>query len=906
MKQTLLSLFLILSLSAVWAQSGKWTPEDIVNAESANSFDFSSDGKMVVWTKRTPLKDKDRFINKIFLTRLDVKEEGKYLTVQLTQGDDSDYSPLFGKDNKTIYFLSSLEKGKKLWSMSIYGGEPSALSTFENGISRINWLNDSTLAFVASEGKTLYETELEERKDDVEVIEDSIHFKPTRLFAFHMKTKEIKRLSDNRFPIGEYAVSKDGNWLISSHIRSPHFGVDGKPKPEYILWNLKTGTKTNLFTTGFQSPNSFRFTQDNSGFYFEAIKSSNPEWEGAGINLLYFYQLNTQKISEVPLQWEWGIGGGTQIVGNHLLVALANGATNKLALYEKRGETWAKMDVDAPNMNEHIGIFSFSKDYQQLIYAYSTASTPIQYHLGKLKLTPNKKAYVITSETELIKLNENFKSKTKAKSEVIKWKGYQNEEVTGILYYPHNYKSGRAYPLVVAIHGGPSAADFDEWGESWAYYPNILAQKGAFVLMPNYHGSSNHGLKFVESIKKNYYEPELEDITKGIDFLATKGMVNKDSMGVMGWSNGAILTTMLTVRFPDMFKVAGAGAGDVNWTSDYGNCEFGVTFDQTYFGGAPWDNLNGKTYNETYILKSPLFEMERVKTPTIIFHGSEDRAVPRDQGWEYYRALQQIGKAPVRFLWFPGQPHGLQKITHQLRKIKEESAWFDKYLFGTYKPENEAFKKESPLAVLLEKDKIAQSNGLFGLIQNGVLIPETVALKKDSIQIGRFEVTNAQFKAYKNTHTYLESEANFPVKGISAEEAQAYTQWLSQKTGTKYRLPNTQEAKVLQEKAKSTAANENTLKYWAGYNLTLDEVPMFLEKIKEAKTSLVKQVGSFKPAKVNEAELYDLGGNVAEFYITSDNKFAFYGYGAYDFADSNAEDLKKSNGTMGFRVVREK
>ena len=152
-------------------------------------------------------------------------------------------------------------------------------------------------------------------------------------------------------------------------------------------------------------------------------------------------------------------------------------------------------------------------------------------------------------------------------------------------------------------------------------------------------------------------------------------------MAVMGWSNGAIIATMLTVQYPDMFLAATPGAGDVNWTSDFGTCQFGVTFDQSYFGGAPWDDVNGKTYNESYILKSPLFELEKVKTPTLIFHGSEDRAVPRDQGWEYYRALQQSNRAPVRFLWFPGQPHGLQKITHQKRKMEEELAWFDKYFF---------------------------------------------------------------------------------------------------------------------------------------------------------------------------------------------------------------------------------
>jgi len=54
-----------------------------------------------------------------------------------------------------------------------------------------------------------------------------------------------------------------------------------------------------------------------------------------------------------------------------------------------------------------------------------------------------------------------------AKSEVIHWTGSNNEEVEGILYYPANYEAGKKYPVITAIHGGPSGADKDLWGESW-------------------------------------------------------------------------------------------------------------------------------------------------------------------------------------------------------------------------------------------------------------------------------------------------------------------------------------------------------------------------------------------------------------------------------------------------------
>jgi dipeptidyl aminopeptidase/acylaminoacyl peptidase len=898
----------------------QWTAEDIVNAEQANGYEFSPDGRAVVWVKRLPSKEKDAYFTKLFLTRLDQKEAGKYLTLQLTRGEESDRSPIFSKDGKLIYFLSSREKGKKLWALPVAGGEPYEIKTFENAPGSLRYLNDSTFVYTASEGKTLYETELESRKDEVQVVEDTAHFKPTRLFAFDLKTKEIRRLSDNRLPVAGFATSKDGRWLVSSHTGSPHYGADAQPKPVVYLWNTQTGEKVSILPAAqYQTPGSFTFTEDGSGFYFSSTQSNDPLWNGAGVQRLHFFDLGTRQVQPIDLKWDWGLAGGLERVGNHLLVGLANGATIRTALVEKRGTQFSLKPLAAGTYDDHLFVQALSADKNRIIFTYSTASTPTQVHVGKIVTDARKGTFSLASEGELMELNPGFRKKPIAQSEVMKWKGWKGEEVDGILYYPKNYRADRRYPLVVAIHGGPSGTDLDAWGESWAYAPQILTQKGAFVLRPNYHGSSNHGLAFVESIAKNYYEPELEDITKGIDALVAKGYVDRDSMGVMGWSNGAILTTMLTVRYPTMFKVAAPGAGDVNWTSDFGTCQFGVSFDQHYFGGAPWDDVDGKSYNEVYITKSPLFELEKVRTPTIIFHGSEDRQVPRDQGYEYYRALQQIKQAPVRFLWFPGAFHGLTKLTHQLRKINEEQAWFDQHLFGRGKTENEAFKKESPLAMLLEREKAVRDEmGAWGTETrvNGknYLIPETVSLGKDTVQIGRFEITGAQYlsfggidKALSDNDLTLADGFNFPKRNVTYEQAQAYCRWLSEKTGQRYRLPNAREARALHEKARTVAAQENVLNAWAGYTLTRDEVPPLMQKVRELKTStLFKPVGTYKPVKIGQADIYDLGGNVAEWYTKEDGTAGTYGYSAYDFVDPAGQPPRPEPAHVGFRVVREK
>lgn len=295
--------------------------------------------------------------------------------------------------------------------------------------------------------------------------------------------------------------------------------------------------------------------------------------------------------------------------------------------------------------------------------------------------------------------------------------------------------------------------------------------------------------------------------------------------------------------------------------------------------------------------------MEEVRTPTIIFHGSQDRSVPRDQGWEYYRALDQIGEAPVRFLWFPDQPHGLRKITHQTRKMEEEIRWFDKYLFGTYEAENEAFKEESPLAALLQKDKAQTTDGRFGVMHNGTLIPETVSIKKDSTAIGRFEVTNAQYAEFDADYSYPAVRANYPVTGISRQQAQKYISWLNQQTGAAYRLPNADEAKKLNEQARKVAASENTLNYWAGYDITLDEVPELRQKLEQLQHTLLREAGAYKSVKVGEAAIYDLGGNAAEWHTGGSDQT--YGYSAVSYVDERSQTPEVPLDYTGFRVIKE-
>lgn len=866
--------------------SQKWTVEDVLKQESAGSFDISPDGKWVVWVKSRPDKEQDRQVGDLYLTSLTDSVD-----IQLTRGKTSDNNPKWSQDGKMIAFTSMGEEDKErknqIWLINPKGGEPWQLTQMKSGINSFQWRNEKQIIFSAREDPYLFEDENKKKKDDAIVVGDQEHFLPVRLFQVTLEGKEVIRVTTNSGKVGEFAVSPDGKWIVTSEAQNIHFPYDYKIPPKQFLYNLEDTTRNEIFIK--KRASGFVWQLNSQGFFCSLPLSSVPNDDYVSVSTLYYFDLVSKNYEKVPLDWKWELGSGYHMTEIGLLTSLANGTGNKLTFYFKNNGKWQKQEIQ-DNQEKNIYINTVGQDGKTVVFTYTTASTPQQIKTGKID------NFQINHKKDIIPLNSWIKKKYLAKSEIISWTGALNENVDGVLYYPYNYEKGKKYPLMCSIHGGPAGVDRDAFREAWSTYPNILSGKGSFVLKVNYHGSGNYGLTWVESIKGHYYEYEVPDILTGVDYLIEKGLVVPDQLGIMGWSNGAILATQCVVE-TGRFKVVAPGAGDVNWTSDYGNCAFGAGFDNAYFGGPPWK------LPEYYIKKSPLFKMEKVTTPTIIFFGTEDTNVPTEQGWEHYRALQQIGKTPVRFLLFPGEPHGLRKISHQRRKMEEELAWFDQYFFNTYDKPNEAFKKDSPLALVLKKTEAKKSKGNFGEIMKNYLFPEVVEL--DSLWVGRFEVTRAQFKAFDKNYLYEEGAGNYPVNSITFDQANSYCEWASKVSGKKYRLPNEKEMKKLISKAKSNSAHENNLDYWAGYSITPDEMNLLQEKINSLdKAALLKTVGSFKP--VGENSVYDLGGNVAEWCVGQNGKGKILGASAVTAGDLKTSYRAPELNYVGFRVIVEK
>jgi dipeptidyl aminopeptidase/acylaminoacyl peptidase len=259
-------------------------------------------------------------------------------------------------------------------------------------------------------------------------------------------------------------------------------------------------------------------------------------------------------------------------------------------------------------------------------------------------------------------------------SEVITWKSSDGLEVEGVLLKPVGYETGRRYPLLTVAHGGPSGAFVNNYRVGGLEGGQLWAGQGWAVFYPNPRGSTNYGEKFLRANINDWGGGDFRDIMTGIDALVARGLADPDRLAHIGWSYGGYMTAWMITQ-TQRFKAAMVGAGLTNMWSMYGTNDIPNVL-ITYFGGIP----NARTltlYNE----RSAMTHVDKVTTPTLILHGSNDERVPIGQPMELFRALKDRGRT-VELVFYPREGHGISEYYHQKDRLTRIHAWVTRYTLG--------------------------------------------------------------------------------------------------------------------------------------------------------------------------------------------------------------------------------
>ncbi|MEO1366206.1 MAG: prolyl oligopeptidase family serine peptidase, partial [Acidobacteriota bacterium] len=708
-----------------------WTVEDLVAPQTIGDMMLTDEGSVALWTRSgAAMVGEDesaerKAVAHLFMARLDAET---VKPVQLTRGVERVSGLALSPDGQHLAFLVEREqptrpkaKGQQVWILPLGGGEAWPLTHYGRGVSSAHWLNDKEMLIQRPEDPDAREQRLKRTKDTAVAVEDVRDQPPVRLFVASLDG-ESKRLTDNDDWIEQVAVSPDGSRVVITAGQSLSYTFDAKVPPRTFILDPKTGDRTEILQGTNLLPRNLRFSNDSASLFFIDDRANNTIYRNATVAEVHRYSFATGEVEKVEHGWDWGIGRGFEIAGDGLVSLLADGSRYQPARIDASGSVQKLSGTHADALDR----LTASRDGSAVLYISSTGDRPPQLFTARLD------GDALVAERQLGQLNPSYARRPSGRTEIVRWIGAEDDEVEGVLSYPFDYEEGKRYPLILDIHGGPTGYDRNRWDANWGGPTPLWRQRGAFVFRVNYHGSGNYGLEWAESIRERYYELEIPDIESGVDMLIEKGLVDPDQLATSGWSNGGILSAAL-ITHTDRYKAAIIGAADVEWISDWSNVDFGASFDNYYFGGPPWERL------DHYIEKSPFFKLHEVTTPSLVHTGTEDRNVPPHQSWSIFRPMQFVGKADVRLLLYPGELHGLRGFEHRRRKIEEDLAWFDRYLFETAVDADDSVPEGSPLESALELAGAARQPLGYGVLEGGHLVPEVVGF--GDVQVGRFEVT---------------------------------------------------------------------------------------------------------------------------------------------------------------------
>lgn len=283
---------------------------------------------------------------------------------------------------------------------------------------------------------------------------------------------------------------------------------------------------------------------------------------------------------------------------------------------------------------------TLSKDGGMLLDNYSEPTVPRKYDIISVGDHPQRTNYFTAPNP---------------------WKGYNVPEYSNgtikaadgktDLYWrmvkPVNFDPNKQYPTVIYVYGGPHAHNVDaswNWGSrGWETY---MAQKGYLLFILDNRGSEHRGKDFEQATFRHLGQEEMKDQMEGVKYLQSLPYVDKNRIGVHGWSFGGFMTISLLTNYPEVFKVGVAGGPVIDWKW------YEVMYGERYMD-TPQTNPEG--YAQTSLLQ----KAKDLKGKLQIIIGLNDPVVVPQHAYSFLKACIAAGTQPDFFV-YPGEPHNMR------------------------------------------------------------------------------------------------------------------------------------------------------------------------------------------------------------------------------------------------------
>lgn len=622
------------------------TKNHTVLTDGIDSYTFSPDEKSILIANNTNQIFRHSFTADYYLYDTTTKKVSKVFDFQVQE-------PTFSPDGKKIAFA----RDNNLFVFDIASKQITAITSDGKKNSVINgitdWVYEEEFAFVRAfdwskdSKKVAYirfdESQVPEfsmsmfKKDLYPTVETFKYPKAgeknseVSLHIYDIASKGTQKVNLSQyadFYIARMKWTNEAN-VLSAQVLNRHqdnldlLFIDGNSGAAKVVLNEKDKAYIDVTDNlTFLKDNSFIWTSEKDGF-----------------NHIYLYD-KTGKLKNQVTKGNWEV---TNYYGFD--------EKNNTVFYQSVENGSINRDVYSINLNGKNKVrlskstgtnaATFSPNFQYFITTFSSATQPTTYTLNEAKKG---------AQVQVIENNEALATKLKGydlpAKEFFVLKTAKGNELNAWILKPKDFDPNKKYPVFMYQYSGPGSQQVNnDWNGSDDYWFQMLAQQGYIVACVDGRGTGFKGAAFKKVTQKELGKYEVEDQIDAAKVIGNYPYVDKNRIGIWGWSYGGFMASNCILKGADVFKMAIAVAPVTNWRF------YDSIYTERYMQ-TPQENATG--YDEN----SPINHVNKLKGKYLLIHGSGDDNVHVQNSMQMIEALIQANKQFDSEI-YPDKNHGI-------------------------------------------------------------------------------------------------------------------------------------------------------------------------------------------------------------------------------------------------------
>jgi dipeptidyl aminopeptidase/acylaminoacyl peptidase len=659
---TILYIAILTLIVPLTVHAGVFTPEDALKLKRCLYAAISPDGEWIaytVWIQREPGDEAGPAYNELHLVSTGPGEIRPYITGKVNVS-----TPRFSPDGTRIAFLMKRGNDAKtqVWMMPVHGGESVQVTSSETSVRTFRWHPaGNRIAYAATTPESKREKELDDKGYGFIYFEENL--KARNLYMIHVGNDggvgEAEQITEDG-TVWDFEFDRHGTRIAAAISQKNLVDHNYMFKKIHII-DIDTGERFEL-TDNPGKLGNFAFNRDGSMLAYAAAKAR----EDHAVSQALVIDIGKRTVRNVT---EPDFRGHVMAVGwkdnKTVAYTAAEGVWNTLNTVEAAGGGKREILLHGEELGFVFYTPAFTEDFKHFAMIGTAHDMPYDIFYWKRGSKEPRR---------LTHINPWVAERDLGEQEVIRYTARDGLEIEGLLVRPVNYKPGRSYPLIVAVHGGPESHYSKRWLTGYFNPAQVLAGKGYVVFYPNYRASTGYGLDFAMQGYMDAAGREFDDVADGIECLIDRGIADPSRVGLGGGSYGGFAAAWFAGYYTDMVKAVCMFVGISDLLSKRGTTD--IPYEELYVH-------SGKKLEEMWnfsLERSPIYYAHKSKTAVLILGGTADSRVHPSQSLEFYRRLKMNNHPAVRLVKYPGEGHGNARQPGRIDVLYRHLQWYDWYV----------------------------------------------------------------------------------------------------------------------------------------------------------------------------------------------------------------------------------